>query len=344
MDKIDVSVIVASYNNETLLDQCMISLIEQSIKPERYEIIVIDDCSTDGSPEILQKYADKPQNVRVVLKAKNEGLLFSRIDGMRYAQGRYVVFVDSDDWVSKNMCEIIISEFQNYDADIIEFGHICETREGTFRVENELGVEKKTIEIVKLFSQRKANTFVWLKAYRREIILQALEYCKNVIKKEQYVGTNTDDEFLFPLFLNCANRYYISTKMYYHYRINREGSITAKIEKDCKRKLKHALTLAEAGSLALLQVEKSRDYYCHYLFMQTNNIFYLLGVVLQMKTDLSEDTKKYINGYIQKYFKIQAKSKKWVTLNMIQNSKLAIRKSQLRLKLYHMRKRLLIGY
>lgn len=341
MDKIDVSVIVASYNNETLLDQCMISLIKQSIKPERYEIIVIDDCSTDDSPLILKNYADKVANLKVILKTVNEGLLFSRIDGMKLAQGRYVTFVDSDDWVSEDMCEIISNEFQNHHADMIEFGHIRETREESCMVRNEFAGERKPVEIVQLFTERKANTFVWLKAYKHEIILRTLEYCRHMLNKARYVGTNTDDEFLFPLFLNCTDRYYVSSEVYYHYRLNREGSITAMIEQDNLRRLKHAFTLAEAGSVALKQVEWRKEYYRYYLFMQTNNIFYLLGVILQMKVDLSEIDKKIVGEYIQEYFKIQARSTKWLTTNMIQNTKVAIRKGQLRLKLYRMRKILL---
>ena len=91
-----VSVIVPVYNVEKYLEQCLDSIFEQTLSP--IEVICINDGSTDSSPEILKRYAEEYENLRIIHK-ENGGLSSARNVGLDAAQGEYLLFIDSDDWM-----------------------------------------------------------------------------------------------------------------------------------------------------------------------------------------------------------------------------------------------------
>lgn len=91
-----VSIIVPIYNVEPYLRQCLDSLVNQTYK--NIEIICVDDGSTDASSEILTEYALKSSKVRVI-RQENSGLSAARNVGFSFATGKYVMYVDSDDWI-----------------------------------------------------------------------------------------------------------------------------------------------------------------------------------------------------------------------------------------------------
>ena len=86
METIDLSVLVAVYNAEKYLEQCLDSLIDQSVV--RMEIIIVNDRSTDRSNQILKKYEKSFKYIKIINKKKNEGTLLTRLDGMFQAVGR----------------------------------------------------------------------------------------------------------------------------------------------------------------------------------------------------------------------------------------------------------------
>ena len=97
-----LSIIVPVYNTEKYLTECLDSLLEQDIDTDDYEIICINDGSTDNSLDILQKYVNEYSNV-VVINQQNKGVSAARNRGMESAKGDYFWFVDSDDLVQKNI-------------------------------------------------------------------------------------------------------------------------------------------------------------------------------------------------------------------------------------------------
>lgn len=92
-----ISVIVPVYNVEEYLEECLDSIFEQTLSP--IEVICVDDGSTDSSPEILKRYAEKYENLRVIRK-ENGGLSSARNAGLDAAQGEYLLYIDSDDWLT----------------------------------------------------------------------------------------------------------------------------------------------------------------------------------------------------------------------------------------------------
>lgn len=105
-----LSVIVPVYNVEIYLQKCLDSIIDQSFK--NLEIIIVNDGSTDSSPEICDCYAKKDSRIKVIHQ-KNAGVSVARNKGMQVATGDYLTFVDSDDWLELNMYETMIATFQD---------------------------------------------------------------------------------------------------------------------------------------------------------------------------------------------------------------------------------------
>ncbi|MFT4071751.1 MAG: glycosyltransferase [Dysgonamonadaceae bacterium] len=114
-----VSVIVPIYGVEKYLDRCMQSLLKQTLQD--IEIILVDDGSPDDCPKLCDEYALLDDRVRVIHK-ENAGLGFARNSGLDIARGKYISFVDSDDYVELSMMELLLSYADKYDADVVSCG------------------------------------------------------------------------------------------------------------------------------------------------------------------------------------------------------------------------------
>lgn len=110
-----ISVIVPVYNTGKYLEKCLESLINQTLKD--IEIICIDDGSSDNSPEILKKFAQKDGRIKIITQ-KNQGQSVARNAGVRGSQGEYIGFIDSDDWADLEMFEKLYSNAKTYDSDV----------------------------------------------------------------------------------------------------------------------------------------------------------------------------------------------------------------------------------
>lgn len=115
MDK--VSIIVPIYNVLEYLERCVNSLFQQKYK--NIEIILVDDCSTDGSRELAQKLAEKDSRCIFIQREKNGGLSAARNTGMKVASGEWLAFVDSDDWVTEDYISAMYDVAKKDDADIV---------------------------------------------------------------------------------------------------------------------------------------------------------------------------------------------------------------------------------
>lgn len=110
----EISVIVPVYNTEKYLSRCLDSIIAQTFK--NIEIIIVNDGSPDGSMAIINNYASKYNNIKVIEK-ENQGLAEARRSGINIATGDYIMHVDSDDWIPKNAIELLYNKCIEYDLD-----------------------------------------------------------------------------------------------------------------------------------------------------------------------------------------------------------------------------------
>ena len=105
----ELSIIVPVYNTAQYLPQCIESILKQSFK--NWELILIDDGSTDGSAEICEEWAQKDARIKVIHKV-NSGQADSRNQALEICQGAYIGFVDSDDWIEESMYEVLMNDLK----------------------------------------------------------------------------------------------------------------------------------------------------------------------------------------------------------------------------------------
>ena len=209
-----VSVIVPAYNAEKTLNKCLDSLLNQTLK--EIEIIVINDKSTDKTREILSSYKDNTKIV-IIDNKKNLGPAASRNKGIDIAKGKYIGFVDSDDYADPKMYEEMSSKMTD-DIDLVCCGRYNVTKNGMKIVTHD-----KTETDAKAFS--KTSNYITDKLFRKSIID---EY--NLCLPEQY---SYAEDFAFEI----RYRFY-SKKMcildvpLYYYLADSEGSITNSYKKN----------------------------------------------------------------------------------------------------------------
>lgn len=216
---IAVSIVVPIYNAAPYLRKCLDSIVNQTLR--NIEIIFIDDGSTDGSSEICKEYAAKDGRI-IYYKKENEGLAAARQDGIERANGEYVGFVDSDDWLELNMYERMYSEAVKENADVV-FCNCFFNNDETDRIHLEPGVyDRERIEKEILprslagLTPKGANDVIrWsncLRIYRMSLIKD------NNIAFVRSFRRSQDLQLTFETAL-CANRYLsLNDEFLYHNR------------------------------------------------------------------------------------------------------------------------------
>lgn len=130
MNAIILSFIIPVYNTAQFLPQCLDSLYVQDMPEEDFEVIIINDGSTDGLERICKEYKVKHPNIRYFHQA-NQGQGVARNKGMSVARGKYVMFVDSDDYLLKGCLGGLVNEALSYDAEILRFKMEVERKNGS---------------------------------------------------------------------------------------------------------------------------------------------------------------------------------------------------------------------
>ena len=128
-----ISIIIPVYNVEKYLAECLDSCINQTLHD--IEIICINDCSPDNSQKILDEYKNKDIRVKIIKHEKNLGLGGARNTGIENASGEYLWFVDSDDFISENACQLLYDTAKEHNLDMLNFNLISfyDNQDGTKR-------------------------------------------------------------------------------------------------------------------------------------------------------------------------------------------------------------------
>ena len=114
-----VTIVIPVYNTENYLDKCLSSVVNQTFSD--IKVIIVNDGSTDNSLEICKKYAVNDKRITLIDKV-NEGVSIARNIGINLAEGEWIYFLDSDDFLDLNTLENLVIEAHSSDADIIQFG------------------------------------------------------------------------------------------------------------------------------------------------------------------------------------------------------------------------------
>ena len=185
------SILIPVYNTEKTLRRTLASVLNQTFKD--IEVIIVDDGSTDNSFEILKTYESRDIRIKLFKHEKNFGLLAARYTAMKEAVGKYVLFIDSDDWFELGACQILYNELQKNPVDMLEFGYIREP----------LGLKQK---IGKDFGNRLCallqNNYMitfWNKAYSMNIV-------KKVLASINSFRCTFSEDFFYSIVFACFAR------------------------------------------------------------------------------------------------------------------------------------------
>ena len=214
------SIVVPVYNVEEYLEICIKSILRQSYGI--FELILVDDGSTDHSSELCDMYKKKDNRIQVIHK-KNGGLVSARKAGVSIAKGDYAVCIDSDDWIDENHLLEIKKIIDAYSPDIICFNHF-EINEKTKRL-RDIGFRKGLYtkeDIAKeiyphLIRNAKGKAFpptIWAKVYRMEL------YKTEQIKIDDRIKIGEDAACTIPCIVQAKSMYILDKALYYYRRNN----------------------------------------------------------------------------------------------------------------------------
>lgn len=153
-----VSIIVTAFNLEKYISECLDSIINQTYK--NIEIIVVEDCSSDNTLNIIKEYASKDNRIILIENEKNVGAGMGRRIGIKKAKGEYILCFDGDDWMSDNYIELMINTAKRTNSDIvctncqyIENGKIVKDGVDIFKKHKELIVDNKNAQCFQMLME-----------------------------------------------------------------------------------------------------------------------------------------------------------------------------------------------
>lgn len=205
-----ISIIVPVYNVEEYIDKCLNTLVKQTI--DDYEIIVIIDGSKDNSIEIVKKYKKEYPNLIKYYETENKGLSSARNLGLSKSTGEYVGFVDSDDYVSKNMFKDLYdyAKENKYNIVACDYLKIFKDKEQNII----LDIKKEDSKKDKII---KSRPYACNKIFKRSIFKKySIQFPEKLIFEDIYA--------IYTLMLNCNEIGYLNKTLYY-YNFQRDGSI-----------------------------------------------------------------------------------------------------------------------
>jgi glycosyltransferase involved in cell wall biosynthesis len=258
-----LSVVIPVYCVEATLDRCVKSVLRQHV--DDMEVILVDDGSPDNCPKMCDRWSERDQRIRVVHKP-NGGLSDARNAGIEIANGDYITFVDSDDWIADNTYPPLLDKMA--DIDILEFSIADRLllKEHIYDDIHEYWLKEKAY----------SHTYACNKIYRR-ILFDDVRYPK---------GRVFEDAYTFPLLLQKAKKIATSSLGCYHYWNNPSG-ITAKADG-------HALAqLLEAHLSSKMPIDDL--YYMHLVNIQID-VWELTGngIIIPKRTvNISDLPDKY---------------------------------------------------
>ena len=217
-----LSIIVTVYNTEDYLSDCIESLLQQ--RNIDYEIILVDDGSTDTSQQICDHYSHCYDNIKVIHHKINRGLVECRNTGIQVSCGKYISFVDADDWVDDNYFSKYITKMEeNSNISISITGTIKETclgEQSYFYFPHKDMNLSSTRAFEEMLKRQIFGWELWGKIYRREVITTC------IVDKQFSIGEDLERNFC--LWMN-VNTVWFSCERFYHYRF-RINSMTNNVD------------------------------------------------------------------------------------------------------------------
>lgn len=217
-----ISIIMPIYKAEDYLNNSITSILNQTL--ENFELILVDDGSPDNSGKICDELALNDNRIKVIHK-ENGGASTARNAGLDIAQGEFIAFVDSDDWIEPNMFETLFNLAKEHNADISQCNYI--------KVENE---DEKIInddkEIIISFNNIESLNNLYNEMYVSTVVLWNKIYKKSLFNKIRFPNMRIfeDEAIMYKLLFESKKLVYTNKKLYY-YRNTPDSIMNAKFDK-----------------------------------------------------------------------------------------------------------------
>ena len=251
---IKLSFIIPLYNSAQWLEKCLFSVINQDIPEEQMEIICVNDGSPDNSADLARKIAQSHSSI-IVIDQPNQGPSGARNTGMKAATGKYLAFVDPDDFVEPNVYGKLVQQMEEERLDILRFNYQIVD-------ENYNHVEKRPFEKAFDYSPKLMSGAefmatrldiacnIWRYIYRREIITMNNIWC--------FTGDYYDDTPWLPLVLLKAERMNICDTIVYDYLERSDSLVKTKNPQMMKRKSDGVILLLKYIEQELVDIRDGR--------------------------------------------------------------------------------------
>lgn len=251
-----ISVIVPIYKVEPYIEKCIQSIVNQTF--EDFEIIIIDDHSPDYSAQMAKKILESQSRIpyRIISKPRNEGLSAARNTGVDHAEGQYLLFIDSDDWIDKEMLKNLFQSAKTAIADVV-ISRIRQIYEDTNKFEILKSEKPSTVTgevaLMKLF-QGKFFAHVCKMLFLRSLF-QNIKFP---------VGIVYEDVLTVPYLLANAKKVHFHDRAYYNY-LQRSGSITKSFNPDINRICEHLEKIR--SDFSYLKTKKHQKALIRYIYL-----------------------------------------------------------------------------
>lgn len=333
-----VSIVVPVYQVEKYLRQCVDSILGQTFAD--FELLLIDDGSTDGSGLICDHYAQIDERVRVIHK-RNEGVSAARNIGLEICRGEYITFVDSDDTVDSDLLENAVNSMLNVQTDLIISGLYMETwKNGIIDRTVRYGITtaqnytiRELLENMNIAYPQICICGPCCKLYKREIIQ------KNSIRFVEFLNYGEDTYFNLAYFA-CCKKVFFSQVCCYHYRRVNEESLFGRFHRDTYEVHKMVYSQMRALMIANNCCEEAMNrfevlYFSllvggvheYYRFIERTTDIECLRQIMKVAKDphIAKVKLKYVQGLKNKILLVLFKSKSYRVIAFVFKLKYGLR-------------------
>lgn len=283
------TIMIPVFNQMGKMEKCVETLKNQTF--DDFEVLLVDDGSSDGSLAVLYEIADQDSRFRVIEHKENKSVLNARITAIKEAKGSYLTFIDIDDYIELDALEQIYHSMQENPVDVLTYGFIFEP-EGRIKMPAENG------DLIRSYLRGEIPPCVWKSCYSKDVMSQVLE---NV---ESFYSNMAEDGYITGLIYTFAKSFGTLPKVLYHYQFGGMSSENANLNIE---KLKKTVSHVEASYEALIRFfeKNNKEYVEDALYAWQDSMKTLLYQYIPYEKDLKKvveylsffDNEKYKDIY-----------------------------------------------
>ncbi len=315
-ENIFISIIIPVYNVEKYLNRCLDSILSQTTNFQ-YEIIAVDDCSTDSSAFILETYANNYDFFKIIKHEKNLSLSIARKTGIKVAKGNYIMNVDSDDWIEVNSLQRIHSIISQDNSDIIVFDYVIDD---SFNPRTEI----KIMNSLKSINGKDSIHHLFLGAPWNKIVKR--ELLNNILYGELGINNGEDLVYSTEIFFK-ANKISINQFSFYVYFKNL-SSLTRMADSN-KFLLNQILVLSQLTEIfdkyspSEKKIKLILNYFMKFIFIEIYNYHFIKtkcdkNTMLLYFSELNNNI--YLNNLYHNQIILSIQHRHKVFLNLLKHS------------------------